>query len=291
MTASVLLHGNGVARKEFNGAGELAALHPMNWRSVTVVKLANGRHRYDYTDDDGKVTPLLQDEVFHLRDRTEPGSIVGKSRIAVARYTLGLSLALRAHGAGVFGRGARPASIITNEGARDLSTPELNAVHDRLEQYASPQNAGKTLILPRGMKYQTVGLSNEDAQWITAQEFSVGEDCRIFRVPPILVQELTHATFTNVIELGSQFVRFSLQRWISMWESEISRSLLGPIARRRYFAEHSVEGLLRGNPEARADFYTKAIAAGWMDTDEVRKLENLSPRSTTAVDDKSLLTG
>ena len=62
------------------------------------------------------------------------------------------------------------------------------------------------------------------------------------------------------------------------WESEISRSLLGPIARRRYFAEHSVEGLLRGNPEARADFYTQAIAAGWMDADEVRKLENLPAR-------------
>ena len=28
---------------------------------------------------------VLADEVFHLRDRCEPGSIVGKSRIAVAR--------------------------------------------------------------------------------------------------------------------------------------------------------------------------------------------------------------
>src|SRR5690606_31675563 len=84
-----------------------------------------------------------------------------------------------------------------------------------------------------------------------------------------------HGSYQNTAELGSQFVRYSLQRWIAMWEAEIARQLLGPIARRRYHAEHSVEGLLRGNPEARADFYTKAIEAGWMLRSEVRRLENL----------------
>jgi phage portal protein BeeE len=42
-----------------------------------------------------------------------------------------------------------------------------------------------------------------------------------------------------------------------------------------------VEGLLRGNPEARADFYGKAIKDGWMTTDEVRRLENLPALTST----------
>src|SRR3546814_5043022 len=83
-----------------------------------------------------------------------------------------------------------------------------------------PENAGRSLILPRNMKYQSVGLSNEDVQWLAAQQFGVAEVARIYRVPPILIQELTHATFTNTIELGAQLVRFSLARWISMWEQE-----------------------------------------------------------------------
>src|SRR3546814_14952539 len=85
------------------------------------------------------------------------------------------------------------------------------------------------------MKYQSVGLSNEDVQWLAAQQFGVAEVARIYRVPPILIQALTHATFTNTIELGAQFVRFSLARWISMWAQEIGRQLLGPIACRRYY--------------------------------------------------------
>lgn len=274
-TAAVLLHGNAYARKEFNGSGEVTALHPLHPQRMTVVKLPNGRHRYDWTDDAGKVVPLLPDEVLHLRDRTEPGSLLGKSRIAVARESLGLSLALRAHGAGVFGRGARPASIITNEGTRDLTTEELNAMRDRLDQYATPANAGKTLILPRSLKYQTVGLSNEDAEWLQAMNFSVTEICRLFRVPPILVQTLEQASYNNVTELGLQFVRFSLQRWISLWEDCIALQLLGPIARQRYWAEHSLEGLLRAQPQERAEFYKSGIDAGWLQVAEVRKLENL----------------
>src|SRR3546814_15493532 len=125
MTASVLLEGNAIARKEYNGAGELVALHPMAWRGVSVVKLPHGRHRFDCTNDDGSVRRLLQDEVFHLRDRTDAGSIIGKSRLVIARDTLGRAIIFRTHGAGVFGRGARPAAIITNEGQRDLNTEQL----------------------------------------------------------------------------------------------------------------------------------------------------------------------
>ena len=275
MTASVLLHGNAYARIERNGAGEVVALHPLHPQRVTIVKLANGNHRYDCTDDNGAMARLLLDEVLHLRDRTEPGSLMGRSRIAIARESLGLSLSLRAHGTAVFGRGERPASVITNESAREYTAEEMLMLRRRLDTYASPVNAGKTMVLLRGMKYHTVGLSNEDAEWLNAMQFGVTEICRIFRVPPILVQELAHATYSNVTELGLQFVRYSLARWISMWEEGITRSLLGPIARKRYYAEHAVDGLLRAQPKERAEFYGNAIRDGWMTAVEVRKLENL----------------
>ena len=99
----------------------------------------------------------------------------------------------------------------------------------------------------------------EDAQWITAQQFSVEEVCRIFRVPPVVVGDLRHANYSNAERLGTSFVRFSLARPVAFGKARFPRSLLGPIARRRYNAEHSVEGLLRGNPEARADFYKSGI--------------------------------
>ena len=137
---------------------------------------------------------------------------------------------------------------------------------------------GATPILTYGLSYQALSANFEDLQFIAGQKFSVEQVCRIFRVPPTLVQDLSHGTYTNVLELGSQFVRYSLQRWLSSWEADISRQLLGPIARRRYHAEHSVDALLRGNPEARATFYQTMIAAGVMDAEEARSLENFPAR-------------
>jgi HK97 family phage portal protein len=77
------------------------------------------------------------------------------------------------------------------------------------------------------------------------------------------------------------FVVHTLRRHMTMWEQAISRALLTDAGRRIYFAEHNVEGLLRGDSSNRADFYSKGIADGWLMPDEVRKLENL-PRMTDA---------
>lgn len=273
MTASVLMHGNAYARKEINGAGELTALHPIHPRNVTVVRIASGRYAFDVTSDDGKRDRLLDEEVFHLADRTEPGSIVGKSRIAIARDTLGLALSQREHGSSVFRNGARPSGVL--EGDKPINEGQALEYREFLNGFQGAYNTGRMMMLFDGIKFKPLSMNLEDAQWIAAQQFGVEEVCRIFRVPPTMVGDLRHGNYSNTVELGSQFVRYSLQRWLSQWEAEISRSLLGPIARRRYYAEHSVEGLLRGNPEARADFYQKAIAAGWMTVNEVRKLENM----------------
>lgn len=285
MTAAVLMHGNAYARKDFNGAGELSALNPMKPNSVTAVRLESGRHAFDWTDDDGRVRRLLDHEVLHLADRTEPGSILGKSRITIAREELGVALAQREHGASVWKNGAFPAGVITSPPppAGNLSLEQVAKIRQTWrDSHQGSRNGGSVPMLLSGMDYKALTPNLQDLQFIAGQRFSVEQVCRIYRVPPSLVQDLTHATYNgNVYELSAQFIRYSLQRWLTLWESAIHLQLLGPIARKRYHAEHSVEGLLRGASEQRAAFYASAIAAGWMDPEEVRRLENLPPRKVT----------
>jgi HK97 family phage portal protein len=125
-------------------------------------------------------------------------------------------------------------------------------------------------------------MTLEDAEWIEARQFSVEEVCRLFRVPPTVVGDLRHGNYSNSVEMARQFVTLTLRRHLAMWEQAIARCLLTEAGRRTYFAEHNVEGLLRGDSLARAQFYQRAIDDGWMDTDEVRRLENLPARSPSA---------
>lgn len=46
----------------------------------------------------------------------------------------------------------------------------------------------------------------------------------------------------------------------------------------KFFAEFNVDGLLRGDAKARADFYQKGITTGWLARNEARALENLNAR-------------
>ena len=118
-------------------------------------------------------------------------------------------------------------------------------------------------------------MSLEDAQWIAAQQFSVEQVARIYRVPPTMIGDLRHGNFSNSVEMSRVFVTMTLRRWLVMWEQAISRALLPPLARKQLFAEHSVEGLLRGDAKSRADFYASGIDAGWLLPSEARRLENL----------------
>jgi phage portal protein BeeE len=42
-------------------------------------------------------------------------------------------------------------------------------------------------------------------------------------------------------------VTYTLMPWLEIWEQAANRSLFTPAERKRYFCEHNVAGLLRGD--------------------------------------------
>lgn len=281
MQASVLLRGNGYAEVIRGYDGQVRELLPLHADRVQVLKLDNGRLGYEVFDDKGQRRRLLQEEVLHLRHRSADG-VLGISPISAAREVVELAIAEREHGVATFRNGTKATGILKFPGK--LSDPQRENVRASwASQYAGASNAGKTPILEEGLDYAPVSMTLEDAEWIAARQFSVEEVCRLFRVPPTVVGDLRHGNYSNSVEMARQFVTLTLRRHMTAWEQAISRCLLTDAGRRVYFAEHSVEGLLRGDSLNRAQFYERAIADGWMDADEVRRLENLPKRTAASV--------
>ena len=281
MTAAMLLRGNAYARIIRGTDGQVRQLLPLAPDRVNVLYLDNGRIGYEITDRAGKVDRLVQDDVFHLRHRTDDG-VLGVSPIARCKQVLELAIAERDHGVDTFRNGAKLLGVLKAPGR--LNKEQRTALAESWKQY----KAGGTPVLDDGMDYSTVSMTLEDAEWIASRQFSTEEVCRIFRVPPTVAGDLRHGNYSNSVEMARQFVTLTLKRHLVAWEQAISKQLLTEAGRRSYFAEHSVEGLLRGDSTARAAFYESAITNGWMQIDEVRQLENL-PRlkneNTPATDD------
>lgn len=268
----ILLRGNAYARIRWSGAGRVQALEPVNPDSVSILRNpASERLVYEYTDRHGKLQRLTADEMLHIKFHSDDG-VLGRSPIQVARDTLGLALAERTHGAKMFEQGTKLSGVIETA----PGTTKEQAAQIR-ESWAAGQagvnNHGKTPVLPQGAKYSTVSMTLEDSEWIEARRLSVEEVARLFRVPPVLIGDLREANYSNAVELGRYFVTHTLRRHLVAWEQAINRTLLGS----GFFAEHNVEGLLRGDSLNRAQFYQRGIEDRWLLPSEVRRMENLPP--------------
>lgn len=274
MQACVLLRGNAYARIVRGYDGQVRELWPLSPDRVTVLRLNSGKPAYEYSDRKGVVHRLLADEVLHLRHRLGDDGVMGISPIQAARGVIELAIAEGEHGVNTFRNGAKLLGVLKFPGK--LKPEQRASIRESWgSQHAGGTNSGRTAILEEGVDFQAVSMSLEDAEWIEARKLSVVEVCRLFRVPPVIVQSMESANYSNSVELARQFVTLSLRRHLTMWEQAIAQKLLTEAGRRTYFAEHQVEGLLRGDATNRAAFYSSGIAAGWMLKSEARKLENL----------------
>jgi HK97 family phage portal protein len=185
LTAHALLRGNGYGRIVPGPRGpvdEIVPLHP-DW--VTPEELVGGGVRYRVSRP-GVPTEVLNDEdVLHLRGIASAG-VVGLSVIEHARETVGLALATEGYGARLFSQNARPGGVLTHPSKLNQETADRIRASWQ-QAHAGLGNAHAVAVLEEGMKFEPVGMTNEDSQFIATREFQAEEIARWFGVPPHMI--------------------------------------------------------------------------------------------------------
>lgn len=275
LMAHLLLWGNAYSEITRDGAGNVTELWPLRPDRMRL-KSESGALVYEYIQPNGGMLRFPQSQILHLKSLSTDG-FAGLSPIAAARQSIGLSLAAEQFGAKYFGRGARLGGVL--EIAESLGPEARSRLRKSWEDaQAGLENAHRTAILEAGTKYTPFTISNEDAQFIEVRRFGVEDVCRIFRVPPHLVADLSKANYSNVDAMSREFVQHSLTPWLTNLEQRFTAALLRPEERDQYFVEHDLRGILRGDHESRMRGYQTAIYAGILSPNEARQFENLPPR-------------
>lgn len=275
--ASALLTGNGLAQIQRSGNGQVSGLKWIPWQHVTVAELSTGRLAFDVADGRG-ATPfrLLQSEVIYLRDRTDDG-LVGRSRLSRAADTVAGVHSAQTVARSFMDNGMQPSAVFEAPGA---TGPEsIETLRAGLEgRHKGAANAGSAIILGGGLTYKGVSLSPEDAELLESRKFGVVEICRIFHVPPPIVQAYENNTFTNANQAGIWFATYCLGPWARKLQAEFARTLL-PTGME---LELDLSGFLQGDPKTRWETHKIAIDSGVLDADEVRQIEGWNPRGGMA---------
>lgn len=275
MMTNALLRGSALAEITTNRAGAVSALWPIPTQRVTPLRTRRGKLIYQVELPSGPPRTLSEDQVLHVRT---PGSagVMGQSIIAQNRNAIGLGMAAEGFGAAFFANGLTPSAVVTHE--KTLSEPAQQNLRKSFDRFhGGLEQKHRLLLLEEGMKYQTVTIPPEDAQFLETRKFNRSEIAGMFRVPPHLIADLERATFSNISEQDLGYTKHTIGPWAVRWEQALLVSLLTEREQDRYFAEFLVDALLRADIQKRYEAYSQGRNWGWLSANDVRELENMDP--------------
>lgn len=272
----VLLRGNAYSRIIAGARGYVDQLIPIHPDAVTPEQQPDTTIKYRIQTQGG-VQTLYEDEVFHLRGLSDDG-VRGLAVLDHARESLGLGLAQEQYGARFFSQSEVPPIVLKSAGP--LKDETRNAIKESWTAATAPLGRKfRAALLEGGIDAQVlnVGLTAEQAQLIESREFTITDIARWFGVPPHLIGETTKETSwgSGIEQMGIGYVIYTLLPWLKRWEQRIAHSLI--LDTRTYFAEFTVDGLLRGDAKSRAEALNTLRNAGVINADEWRAMENMNP--------------
>ena len=249
MMTHLLLWGNAYAQIIRDGKNTVLGMYPLLPENVEVDRDEAGNLYYiyhAYTDEvpgeQNQDIYFRSDEIFHIPGLGFNG-LVGFSPIAMMKNSLGTTLAVEKYGASFFKNGAQPSGVLEHPGV--LKDP--GKIRENWSAvYGGANNAHKVAVLEEGMTYKPISLPPEDSQFLSTRQFGVEEICRIFRVPPHMVQDLQHATYSNIEHQSIDFVVHTLTPW-----------------------------LVRGDYQSRMNGYATGISNGFLSPNDIHRLENM----------------
>jgi HK97 family phage portal protein len=138
---------------------------------------------------------------------------------------------------------------------------------------AAKANGDPVFPIPPGYELKPVGFDPDKGQMTEARRFQIEEFARIYNLPPVFLQDLTHGTFTNTEQQDLFLAKHLISQWAKALEEEMNLKLFGAKNNGR-FVEHNLDGLMRGDLKSRIEALARGVQTALLTPDEARALDN-----------------
>lgn len=266
--------GNAYAEIEWDMVrGWPKALWPLRPDKMQVRRI-DGKVTYIYRLPNGTDIQIPSYRILHIPGFGFDG-LVGYSPIQLAKDAIGLSLAAEQYNNRFFKNDGRPGGVLKHpKNLGDKAYERLKK--DWEEMHTGLSNSHRVAILEEGMDFTAIGFPPEAAQLLGTRKFQLNEIARIYRVPPHMLADLERATFSNIEHQSIDFAVHTIRPWLVRWEQGYASKLF-LADKEKFFAEHLIDGLLRGDGQARSEYYAKMFNIGVYSQNDIREKENDNP--------------
>lgn len=258
-----------IMRDRYGNPEELHQIHP----SWVEVQLVNGRKWYKVTCPDPDLAFLngvhSDEDMLHFFEVSFDG-VHGVNPVIYNAAVLGKSIATDKFASEFFKKGGNIKAVMESDG--HMTDDEYLKFVEHVSEASGNFDAP---LLEYGVKYKQLNVDPVAEQLVESEILSIQDICRILNIPPHMLAELSHATFSNIEHQTIQFVQYSLRPVIKRIEVELEAKLFFEKEQDLYDVKFILDGLLRGDTAARSAYYHNAILDGYMNRNEVRELEGL----------------
>ena len=282
LQAGLVLRGNGYAVVNRNGRGEPVTMVPVHPDRVGLFEAPDGAYFYAVTRNGLHEMAALRDhplliparDVFHLRWLPMWNSLLGSSRLSMVRQSIGLGIGLEEHQARFVGQGARTGGVLSTEQkfASKESREQLREEWKAMQ--SGPRNSGAVAILEQGLKWEPLGLSMVDSQFIESRNFQLRDIARAFDVPPYKLAIEGESEGPAMVQMGQQYLNGPIsgycERWKAKGEQYFGLDGVGT------FLDWDYAHFVKADLLSRFTAYRQAVGGPWMAVNEARRGEGMS---------------
>ncbi len=280
MQSALVLRGNAYAVAVRDGRGQPQYLVPVHPDRVCLYESPGGEWFYSVTRNglhDMAVLasqPILvpQEDVLHLRWLSQYNSLLGSSRITLARESVGLAMGLEQHQARFAGAGARPSGILSMEKKLTKEAKEA-LVAEWAKLKGGPRNAGAAAVLDDGVKWQPLGMSMVDAEFMASRAFQLRDIARIFRVPPYKLGVEDAGNGPSMVQQDQDYLNSVISSYCERWKAKLEKFF--QIDGDELFVDWDYSHFLKADIQTRFTAYRMAVGGPWMSPNEARRGEGL----------------
>lgn len=268
-----------ISEIERNALGEPVALWPVHPSRVSYDHKTGNRLMYRIRDEKTATEKsFAPDKILHIHGKYCHDAIGSIGVVSFAREYIGKGKASDKHEASQFKNGMNPQFAIKMNGTTLKADARANLKADLEMNHAGAGNAFRPMILDQNMELQSVAFNNRDAQFLESNQMTVEDVARFYGVPPHLIGHLLRSTFNNIETQGIEFVKYSLMPWLVFREQQMNKKLLTRAERMAgFYVKYNVDALMRGDSQARANFYNTMRNIGAMSANEIRAKEDMNP--------------
>ena len=232
---------------------------------------------------DGSEVELRRRDMFVWKTYNPESPSRGLSQLEPLRDAIENASAAQAAIEALWKQGGKSSFVLSHP--RTFS--DRGATQRLADQFASKHggvaNWHKPLVLEEGMKVEELRL-DDNLQYLDLQRLTDAQVAKVYKLNPAALGDLERATFNNIVEILRDVFRSTMPPLLTSLESaldfQVRDGRFGDTDRQpdfgpAFYAEHELDGVLRGDYEKRADAHNKSIQMGWQTPAEVREMENL----------------